>query len=63
MQGTPWHEEYLKCNDKQRRNISRCKYSNHMGKRIYICNCDKSPYYKLECHSCKNCGYYEEETK
>ncbi len=59
MQGVPAHLEVLKATDK-RRNISRCKYSEHKGRKVYICHCEKSGYNKKQCHSSKICAYYVE---
>lgn len=60
MQGVPAHLEILK-SDGKRRNISRCRYSVHKGKHLYLCDCISSGYYKKECHSCAHCVYYKEK--
>ena len=57
MQGVSAYLEPLR-SDGIRRNISWCKYSRHMGKHVYMCGCEASPYYGKECHSAKQCDFY-----
>ena len=60
LQGVPTQIEYLKPKG-GRRHIAWCKYSEHKGNRRYICKNPESPYSEIECHSCKQCDYYEDK--
>ena len=58
MQGVPAHIETLKADD-ERRHPARCRHAYGRGKRR-ICVNTESSIYNLNCHTAKNCDYYEE---
>lgn len=57
MQGVPAQIEVLRKKD-ERRHPAKCVNAERISG-IRFCECPLSPFYNNECHSAKNCLYYE----